>query len=128
MRWIDHSVLRRTIAALVMLALSLAGLGRGLAASTDNRPASIVIGGFVVSLCHTDDGSGNPSDPQNSAHHDCCDLCTLHASTDVPVAPAFAPPARIAHFIDFDSTVASVFSTTRARTPRLSQGPPIRVT
>ena len=73
----DRSVLRRTIAAVMMLALSLAGIGRGFAAA-ESGPAFIVIDGFVISLCHTDDGSGGP---QDTGHHDCCDQCTLRAAS-----------------------------------------------
>ncbi len=115
--------MRRTVVALVMLALSLAGIGRGLAAANESGPAFIVVDGFVISLCHTDNGNGGPDDPQN-APHDCCDQCTLRAAIDVPVVPIFAPPALIVHFIEFDSSVVAPPTFARLRTPRLSQGPP----
>lgn len=121
----DRSVLRRTIAALVMLALSLAGVGRGLAATTDTGPAFVVIDGFVLSLCHTDDGSG---DPQDTTHHDCCDQCTLHAPVILPTAAELAAIERIAHIVDLGSTVLWSPDIARPRTPRVSQGPPFAST
>ena len=120
----ERKVLRRTIAALVMLALSLAGMGRSLAAAGDQGPPVIVIGGFVLSLCHTDSGSPGQGDPQDSAHHDCCDQCTLHAALILPTMADLGAPTRIAHVVDPDSTVSAVAVVARPRTPRLSQGPP----
>ncbi|MDQ0392701.1 hypothetical protein [Labrys monachus] len=117
----DQSVLRRTIAALVMLALSLAGLGRALAAATDSGPATIIVGGFVISLCHTDDGSGSP---QDTARHDCCDQCTLHAPVTLPGAAGLAAPLRIVHVVESEPAVMPVAAIARPRTPRVSQGPP----
>jgi len=124
MNWTNRTLLRRAVVALVMLALSLAGIGRGLAAAGGSGPPLIAIGGFVMSLCHTDDGGGHAGDPLNGAPHDCCDQCTLCAAADMPIVPPFAPPARIVHFIEFGARVTEAPAPARLRTPRLSQGPP----
>jgi hypothetical protein len=94
MNWMDRTVLRHTVAALVMLMLCLAGMARGLANTTDGAAPAIVIGGVAISICHTDDGSG---DRPGTPVHDCCDLCTLHAQVILPPVHALALRLPIIH-------------------------------
>lgn len=121
MDWMNLIALRRTVAALMVLALSLAGMARGLASPADGAPPVIVIGGVVLSICHTDDGTGGqPGAPA----HDCCDLCTLHAPVILPPASGLAQRVPLVRILAMAPAPARTPVPTRLRTPRLSQGPP----
>ncbi|GLS17958.1 hypothetical protein GCM10007874_09740 [Labrys miyagiensis] len=117
----DRTVLRRAVAALVMLTLCLAGMARGLANTTDGAVPAIVIGGVAISICHTDDGSGRqPGKPV----HDCCDLCTLHAPVILPPVQALARRLPAIHILAPAPAMAPAPALPRQHTPRLAQGPP----
>lgn len=121
MSWMDRTVLRRTVAALVMLTLCLTGMARGLANTIDGAAPAIVIGGVAISICHTDDGSGHqPGKPV----HDCCDLCTLHATVILPPAHALALRLATIHIPAPAPAMAPAPTLPRQRTQRLAQGPP----
>ncbi len=103
-----------------MLVLTLAGVGRGLAAASDTGATAFGVPGVASHICHAGDGSA-PVDP---SLHDCCDACALLA----PLAlagdmPSVRGPAAVRH-AERVRARAGVPTVARPRTPRMSQGPP----
>lgn len=116
-------VLRRAVAALLMLTLTLAGVGRSVASLTGEPVGTVIIAGFVVHQCHTDAGADPADGP--ASKRDCCEDCALCGPVILP-APASArhPPARI---VTVDPVQVAPWTphVSRSRTPRQSQGPPV---
>ena len=115
--------LRPWLAAVLVLVLSLSGVGRGWAATPGGVEVAPVIAGVVAHICHdAADGSGGPDTP---GQHDCCDACALCAPVVLPGAQDLTAPACVAHYVAHADALgwAPVFS--RPRTPRLAQGPPL---
>lgn len=115
--------LRRTFVAALIVALTLAGLGRALATTAQLGDAHDVIPGVHVPICHSGE-DGTPADPAQPAGHDCCDACALLAPALLPSAPVLAGPAPVAHYADHAHAVAWSPVLARPRSPRLSRGPP----
>jgi len=104
-----------------MFVLTLAGVGRGLAAGSD-MASSFVIPGVAFHICHTGEGEG--SIPADQAHHDCCDACALCAPVTLADAPSLTGPASVMRFVEHVQAMTWVPTLARLRTPRQSQGPP----
>lgn len=115
--------LRRTLVAALIVALTLAGLGRALATTTGAVPTGDVVGGVYVPICHHGAGEA-PSDPAQPGGHDCCDACALLAPAVLPSAPVVARPASVAYYADHARAVPWSPVVARPRDPRLSRGPP----
>ena len=104
-----------------MLVLTLAGVGRGLAAASDMVPG-FGIPGVALHICHAGEGDGSvPGDP---AQHDCCDACALSAPVTLAEAPSLTGPASVVCFVAHVQAMAWVPTDVRVRGPRQSQGPP----
>jgi hypothetical protein len=114
--------LRPWLAAVLVLALSVAGVGRGWAATLGSVEAAPVIAGVVAHICH-DAADGGGSD--NAGQHDCCDACALCAPVMLPGTPDLTAPARVIQFVAHADALHWAPSFGRPRTPRLAQGPPI---
>ena len=115
------SGLRRGLVAALIIALSLAGLGRALAAAAPFGDLGAAIPGVRVPICH----AGAPStDPARPASHDCCDDCALLAPAVLPAPPVLAGPAPVAFFAAHIHALAWAPRIARRREPRLSRGPP----
>jgi hypothetical protein len=115
--------LQRFVAAALIFALALTGLGRGLAAAHAHAPAAISVGGIVVPICHSDPGDASGT-PDRGGQHDCCDACALLAPAVLPGPPDLTAPAALAYFAQHVHAAAWVRIVARLRTPRQSQGPP----
>jgi hypothetical protein len=105
-----------------MLVLTLAGVGRGLAAASDMTVTGFGIPGVAFYICHTGEGGG--SAPADQSHHDCCDDCALLAPVTSADAPSMSGPASVMHYVEHTHAMAWVPTIARLRTPRQSQGPP----
>ena len=117
--------LRRTLAALLIITLTLAGLGRAVATTSYTADRLDVVAGLHVPICHT--GADTPSSPASPAHpaqHDCCDACALLAATILPAGPVLSGPAPAGRFTEHVRAVARVMVIGRPRSPRQSRGPP----
>ncbi len=112
--------LGRSVAAVLLLVLALADVGRGWAAVPD-AAGPLSIAGAAVHICHTGPSGSVPADPDR---HDCCDACALLAPATLPVAPTSSEPARIARVADHAVPVPRGTTPARNRTPRQSRGPP----
>ena len=115
--------LRRTLVAALILALTLAGVGRALAATTQPGAAHDVIPGVHVPICHSG-ADGAPSGPARPDGHDCCDDCALLAPALLPSPPVLAGPAPVELFADYAGAIPWSPVLARPRDPRLSRGPP----
>ncbi len=116
------SGLRRAVAAILIVALTLAGVGRAVATTVDRGDARDAIPGVHVPICHS--GGGVPSDPEGPPQHDCCDACVLLAPAVLPAAPALAGPAPVARPAPPPASAAWVPVLVRPRSPRQSRAPP----
>ena len=115
--------LRRSLVAVLLIALTLSGLGRALASAVQPGSVGDVIPGVHLPICHSGAGE-SPADPAQPASHDCCDHCALLASAVLPAAPILAGPAPVAHFAAHSRAIAWAPVLSRPRDPRLSRGPP----
>ena len=115
------SRLRRSLVAVLIITLTLAGLGRAMASAPQLGAIHDVIPGVHVPICHSGEA---PADPAQPASHDCCDECALLAPIVVPVPQVLAGPAPIEHFAEHAHAVAWAPVIARLRDPRLSRGPP----
>ena len=117
------SGLRRSLVAVLIIALTLSGLGRALASTV--QPASVhdVIPGVHLPICHSGSGEA-PADPSRPVPHDCCDDCALLALAVLPAPPALAALAPAEHFAEHARAIAWAPVLARPRDPRLSRGPP----
>ena len=106
-----------------MVVLTLAGVGRSLAAVRDVTPQGFGTPGVVFHICHAREN--DPSPPADQAQHDCCDACALSAPLTLADAPSLTGPASAVHFVEHAHAMAWAPTSPRARTPRQSQGPPI---
>ena len=117
--------MRHAFAALLMAVLTLASVGRGLAAASDAEQDIQMISGVVMPICHSGEASvPDPVNPGDPVHHDCCDQCVLCAAAIVASAPELRTVASVSHDIVRSAVVAWTLRLSRARTPRQSQGPP----
>lgn len=116
------SGLRRAVGAILIVALTLTGLGRAVATTFDPAEARDAIPGVHVPICHS--GGGVPSDPERPPQHDCCDACALLAPAVLPAAPALAGPAPVARLAAPAAAAAWVPVLARPWSPRQSRGPP----
>ena len=114
------SGLRRSLVAILIIALTLAGLGRAFASFADLRDA---IPGVHVPICHSGPGRV-PAGPAQPASHACCDDCALLAPAMLRAAPTLSKPAPVAHFAEHAHALAWAPALSRPRDPRLSRGPP----
>lgn len=105
-----------------MLVLTLAGVGRGLAAASDMTMLGFGVPGVAFPICHAGDGDGSvPADP---SHHTCCDECALLAPVTLADAPAMDGPASVTRYVEHARAMDWVPTIARRHTPRQSQGPP----
>ncbi|MDX7951552.1 hypothetical protein P7D22_10270 [Lichenihabitans sp. Uapishka_5] len=114
------SAVRQALAAILLVALTLSGLGRAMA-MVDAPAVAETLAGVTVPICHHD--AGDPADPQPPGHHDCCDACALCAPVLAPLAPVVAP-ARVEHRAAHAEALGWAPVIARVPTPRQSQGPP----
>lgn len=115
--------LRRTVVAALIVALTLAGLGRAFATTARAGSAHDVIPGIHIPLCHSG-VDGAPADPAQPGGHDCCGGCALLAPAMLPSPPALAKPAPVARYADHARAIPWSPVVARPRDPRLSRGPP----
>ena len=116
------SRLRRSVVAVLIIALTLAGLGRAMASAPHLGVIHDVIPGVHVPICHSGEG---PVDPSQPTSHDCCDECALSAPVVMPAPPIVAEPAPIEHYAEHAQAIAWAPVIARLRDPRLSRGPPV---
>lgn len=117
--------MRHVVAVLLMTVLTLAGVGRGLAAASDAEQAFQPVPGVVTSICHSGGTTApGPADPGGPGHHDCCDRCVLGAAAIVSAGPDLRIVSPLSHDIVRSAVGAWTARLSRARTPRQSQGPP----
>ncbi len=105
-----------------MIVLTLAGVGRGLAAASGSAAPTFGVPGVAFHICHTGEADG--SIPTDQARHDCCDACALSAPATLADAPSLTGPASVTHYVEHAQAMAWVPTAARLRTPRQSQGPP----
>ncbi len=119
------SGLRRGLVAILIITLTLAGLGRAMASPPQVAPEvgglHDVIPGLHVPICHAGDVPADPSQPPS---HDCCDACALLAAAVVPAPPVLSLPAPVEHYAGHAQAIAWAPVIARLRDPRLSRGPP----
>ena len=115
--------LRRSLVAALVIALSIAGLGRALAAADHGGIGVPAIAGIAVPICHAGTGKAS-TDPARPASHDCCDDGALLAAAVLPAPSVLDGPAPVAAFADRAPALASAPPFARPRDPRLSRGPP----
>ena len=115
------SGLRRSLVAVLIIALTLAGLGRAVASMP--RPAGLqdVIPGVHAPICHSGEAPAGPARP---AAPDCCDDCAMPAAAALPAPPVLSRPAPVAYFAEHAHALAWAPALARPRDPRLSRGPP----
>jgi hypothetical protein len=114
--------LRPWLAAILVLVLSVAGVGRGWAATPDAFEAAPIIAGGAVPICHADANGSSGTDAPG--HHDCCDTCALCGPVMLPGTPDVSAPASVVHYIAHTAALSWSPILARPHTPRLSQGPP----
>ncbi len=107
-----------------MVVLTLAGIGRGLAAASGMTVTDFGIPGVAFHICHTGDSDGDGPAPVDPSHHDCCDACALLAPVTLADEPSVSGPASVMHYVEHAHAMAWVPTIARLRTPRQSQGPP----
>ena len=114
--------LRQIVAAVLILALTLAGVGRALATASET---SAIGGGSTIPICHSGPGEASRTgDPAEPSHHDCCDQCALCALA-LPAAPVtLAQPVSVEHVAVHARALRWAPTVARVRTPRQAQGPP----
>ena len=117
--------LRRSFLAVLIVALTLAGLGRALATTAQLAPHSATIAGVHVSICHAGDG---PADPAQPVSHGCCDDCALLAPAVLPAPPVLPGPAPVARFAEHAQALHWAPLLARLRTPPPVPRSPGRVT
>lgn len=114
--------LRPWLAAVLVLVLSVAGVGRGWAAAPGGIEVAPVIAGVVAPICHDEADGRNGTD--TPGHHDCCDACALCAPVVLPGLTDLTAPACVAHYVAHADALGWAPVLSRPRTPRLAQGPP----
>ena len=119
------STMRHVLAALLIAVLTLAGVGRGLAAASDAAQAFQPIPGVVMAICHSGATGTDSADPTRPIHHECCDQCALCAPVIFSAAPELRTMAPVSHGIVRSAVVAWTVRRSRTRSPRQSQGPPV---
>lgn len=112
--------LRRSLAAVLIIALTLAGLGRAAAAVGMNT--SVFAAGGVP-ICHSG-ADADRGDPARPARHDCCDDCALLAAAVLPAPPSLAEPARAARRAAPAQAAPRASVAARSRDQHLPRGPP----
>ncbi len=122
MTLLRSSQLRQALTALLVLVLTLAGVGRGLAAASDRTAPGLGVASLAFPICHA--GAGDGSAPADPSRHDCCDACALLSPVTLADAPALSGPASVIHPIAHAQAMAWVPTVARLRTPRQAQGPP----
>ena len=106
----------------MMLVLTLAGVGRGVAAISDGAGSPL---GFASSICHSASGEAPEGPhPPGPARHDCCDQGTCCAPALPPFTIGFFEPASVGPVVRHVRAPVGALSVARLRTPRLAQGPP----
>lgn len=115
--------LRRNLVAVLIIALTLAGLGRAIASTERSGLVLDVIPGIHLPICHSGAGE-SPADPAQPVSHDCCDDCALMALAVLPAPPVQSGPTPVEHFADHARAIAWAPVLARPRDPRLSRGPP----
>ncbi len=112
----------RLLAAALVLALTLAGVGRGIA--FPDAEITGAIPGPRVPICHTTRpvDAGHPADPTHRP--DCCEACALLAAAILPDAPAIEMTSAAPRAAEAEGLAAQVTVLRRLRTPRQPQGPP----
>jgi hypothetical protein len=105
-----------------MVVLTLAGVGRGMAAASDMAAPGFGVPGVAVHICHSGEGDG--SIPGDRTHHDCCDACAISAPATLADALSLTGPASVMHYVEHAEAMTWVPTVARLRTPRQSQGPP----
>ena len=114
--------LRQALAAVLIIALTLTGVGRAVASVPSQVEAVSLVAGVAVPICHS--GRGAPTDPAAPVQHDCCDACALMAVLAGPAPTLLSMPAQVEHHADHARAVAWVPAVARLRSPRQSRAPP----
>jgi hypothetical protein len=112
---------RRSLVAVLIITLTLAGLGRAMASAPRLGGIHDVIPGVHVPICHSGEA---PTDPVQPTSHDCCDECALLAVAVIPTPPILSAPAPVEHFAEHAPAIAWAPVIARPRDPRMSRGPP----
>lgn len=110
---------RRALAAVLVIALTLAGVGRAVAAVA---PPADAVPGIHGPICHS--GPGPATDPAEPAPQDCCDGCALLAPAVLPAPPSVSRPAPAALAVSLLAAATTVPAAARPRGPHRSRGPP----
>lgn len=97
--------LRRSLVAVLLIALTLTGLGRALASTVPSEGFHDVIPGVHVPICHSGAGE-NPADPVQPISHDCCDDCALLGIAVLPAPPILSRPASLEHFAEHAQAIS----------------------
>lgn len=121
---VSTSPTRHMVAVLLVIALALIGVGRGIAlASGMPSAATITIGGVEIAICHG--GDGDHSNGPAGTQHDCCDTCVLLAPVLLSTPPQLVVPMTVIAYVEHAIAMSWVPAFARTRSPRQSQGPPI---
>lgn len=116
-------VARRFVVACLMFALVLSGAGRVvMAAQVQSDMTTVVIAGYTVQVCATDNGSDKGT---GGSHQQSCDHCPLCAPTLLPVPTIVIRPAAIVRLARLDPLPIKTPHIVGLRSPRQSQGPPV---
>lgn len=115
--------LRRILVAALLVALTLAGLGRAFATAIPLMDPQDPLPGVHVPICRSGSGEA-PADPARPVPHDCCDDCALLAPVVLPSPAVVTGPAPVARHADHGRPAARAPRFARLRHPRLSRGPP----
>lgn len=116
--------LRRSLAAALIIALTLAGLGRALAATATwaAGPGSDAAG-LGVPICHSG-ADAAPDGPTQPVPHDCCDDGALLASAVLPAPPSVGGRVPVPRPVAYAGAAPWAPTVALPRAHRLPRGPP----
>ncbi len=119
------SAMRHTVVVLLMAVLTLAGVGRGVAAAADAEQDFISLPDVLAPICHSGGSvSPDPTSHRAPVHHDCCTDCALCAPVNLSAVPEIRTVTPAGHTVVSAAAVAVALCMSCARSPRQSQGPP----
>jgi hypothetical protein len=106
-----------------MLALALSGAGRVvMAADAQSAMTTVVIAGYTVQVCATDNDGDKGT---GGSHQQSCDQCPLCAPTLLPEPTTVIRPAATVRLARLDPLPIKTPHIAGLRSPRQSQGPPV---
>ncbi|WP_413991568.1 hypothetical protein ACMDCR_05585 [Labrys okinawensis] len=116
-------VARQFVVVCLMLSLALSGAGRVvMAVQAQSDMTTVVIAGYTVQVCVTDDDTEKGT---GSGHQQTCDQCPLCAPTLLPDPPAIARAAAVVRLASLAPLPVKAPDIAGTRSPRQSQGPPV---